>query len=164
MSEIDEFDLAGYDQSFGDAQEPEGGAFDELPDGLYAFTIERPELRKTKRDGTPMVSFGLTVIQGEHAGRWEWKNMVLSRDPTRMGWIKLELKLAGIVVEKASDLAREVPKSKGRTVYARITTKTKDGKAYRNVNFVVPPRTAEPAPPRHEPDDIDEIFGPADGS
>lgn len=161
---VDEFDLARYDQTWRDAKEPAAGSMDELPDGTYRFTIERAELKRTKESNKPMVSFGLMVAEGGYANRWAWKNLVLTADPEKMGWIRHELKIVGVQCAKASDLVREIPQTIGLSVWAKLKTRSKDGNTYQNVNFISPPAGEAPLsapgarPNTSNNDDLDDIL------
>jgi hypothetical protein len=117
--------LSGYDDEYAQAT-PMGG---EPPDGTYDARIEAAAVTTTKNSGKPMLAYQLKIEGGEHDGRLLFNNRVITEKT--LGWVKGDLHMLGIELEKFSHLARRAGELVGKRV---SVTKSTDGQ-YSNVRF-----------------------------
>ena len=101
MNETEER-LAEFDDEYDNAPEPEPNKFEPLPDGKYQVKIEEVCLDESKA-GNMMLKWELRVISGEFAKRKMFKNSML-QTPENMTFLKGDLGICGIKLEKLSDL------------------------------------------------------------
>lgn len=94
------FDLSSLDHAYAEAPIP---APAQLPDGTYLVEVQSVELRATRQSQRPMVCWTLRVLApAPFLGRRLWRNQVLAL--TNLGWLKKDLHLCGIELDKLSDL------------------------------------------------------------
>jgi hypothetical protein len=96
------FDLEQYDEEFASADPDMGGEAVDLPDGKYQMVVERAELQRSSKDN-PMLVWRMRVTGPRYAGAKHWhRNMLMSRK--NIEWLKHDLVVAGLELEKLSDL------------------------------------------------------------
>lgn len=117
--------LSGYDDDYSKAT-PMGG---EPPHGTYDARIEAAGVTTTKSSGKPMLAYQLRIEGGEQDGRLIFNNRVITEKT--LGWIKGDLHMLGLELEKFSHLARRAGELVGKRV--SVTT-SKDGE-YTNCRF-----------------------------
>jgi hypothetical protein len=122
----DELDLARLDDAFGRARV---AARERLPDGTYEAQVERVELGRAPRSGDPMLTWTLVLAPPAH-GRRLWRNLVLA--PTNLAWLKRDLEICGLRLDKLSDLPRHLDALRG--VRLKIAKRARG--AYDNVYFL----------------------------
>lgn len=71
-------DVEGLKKDAKDAAENGGGNYKEVPVGDYEVEVEKLELKATKKDGSPMLSCWLKIVEGEHKGSIIFYNQVLT--------------------------------------------------------------------------------------
>jgi len=118
-------DLAAFDEEYAQAEPPE---FEEVPDGKYQVRIEKAQLTESSK-GDPMVKWDLVVLSGAHAGRHIFKNAVITR--ASLPYVKGDLKLLGLELERFSTLPNHLPSVLGKTL--QVTRRTSG--EYTNVYF-----------------------------
>jgi hypothetical protein len=97
-------DLSSLDNAYAQAPVP-GPA--PLPDGPYLVEIQSVELRATRHSQRPMLCWTLRVLAPTpFLGRRLWRNQVLAQ--SNLGWLKKDLRLCGIELDKLSDLPRHL--------------------------------------------------------
>lgn len=57
---------------------PDSG-YEDLPDGEYIMSINSIKYALNKNDN-PMLTYTMTVIEGDYTGRKHWKNVVMNRN------------------------------------------------------------------------------------
>ncbi len=119
--EYQNIDLESYDNQFDQAEEPE---FEEVPDGKYQVNVERAEITKAKTSGNPMLKWTLKILGPNNINRLLWNYHILS-NPTGQSWLKKDLKLCDVHLNKLSDLPKNLEYL--LDVKLEITVRTRDG-------------------------------------
>ena len=72
-------DMEGLQKDIAEAKENGGGGnYKEVPHGKYEVSIEKMELKATKK-GDPMVSVWMKICEGEHKGSLLFMNQVITQ-------------------------------------------------------------------------------------
>lgn len=71
-------DMEGLQKDIQEAKENGGGNFKEVPHGQYEVSIEKMELKATKKDQKPMVSIWMKICDGEFKGSLIFMNQVIT--------------------------------------------------------------------------------------
>ncbi len=100
-TEIEEFDLTQLDDEYEEAPVEER-EFDDIPDGKYQVRVEKAELTRSQTSGNPMLKWTLKILGPRFAGRYLWRNNVITRD--NLKWLKTDLHTCGVVLSKLSEL------------------------------------------------------------
>jgi hypothetical protein len=77
---------------------------DEIPEGRYKVEVERVTLTRS-RAGTPMLMWTLRLSERVAGNRRLWRNHLLNSDQDNLHFVKRDLKLVGIHLDRLSDLA-----------------------------------------------------------
>jgi len=114
-------DLAQFDDDF--AQQPiEEPEFEDIPDGRYQVAIDRVELTRSKQAGNPMLKWALKILGPTHRGRLLFRNnLIVSSD--NLKWLKHDLHIAGLDLDRLSDLPGRLGELLDRKL--EVTKKTK---------------------------------------
>ncbi len=113
-------DLAMFDKDFVDAPVEERA--ESVPDGKFQVNVDKVELTWTKVNNHPMLKWTLRILGPKYANRLLWRNSVLaSKENVR--WLKSELHMCGVVIEKLSDLPANLERL--LDVKLEVTKKTK---------------------------------------
>ena len=91
--------------------------YDPVPVGQYLCVVEKVKPRTTK-DGDEMWGLGLKILQGQHAGRFVWDNMVFSE--RALPRVKLICSRLGLDVSRAWDVT--IDDVGGRKVNVNVQT------------------------------------------
>ena len=71
-------DMEGLQKDIQEAKENGGGNFKEVPHGSYEVSIEKMELKSTKKDQKPMVSIWMKICDGDFKGSLIFMNQVIT--------------------------------------------------------------------------------------
>lgn len=71
-------DMEGLQKDIAEAKENGGGNYKEVPHGQYEVSIEKMELKATKK-GDPMVSVWMKICEGEFKGSLLFMNQVITQ-------------------------------------------------------------------------------------
>ena len=71
-------DMEGLQKDIAEAKENGGGNYKEVPNGQYEVSIEKMELKATKK-GDPMVSVWMKICEGEFKGSLLFMNQVITQ-------------------------------------------------------------------------------------
>jgi len=113
-------DLVMCDKDFADAPVEERA--ESVPDGKFQVNVDKVELTWTKVNNHPMLKWTLRILGPKYANRLLWRNSVLaSKENVR--WLKGELHMCGVVIEKLSDLPANLERL--LDVKLEVTKKTK---------------------------------------
>lgn len=115
----DTVDLTQFDQPYSEEKPEERG--ESVPDGTYQVTVEKVELTESKTSGNPLLKWKLKVIAPKQIGRIIWRNSVFTANTLK--YIKTDLHLCGLDLEKLSDLPKHLEKL--LDVKLEVTKKTK---------------------------------------
>jgi len=102
MSRNDEIDLTQFDDAYAAAPVDER-QFGEIPDGKYRVVVDRVEITTARTSGNAMLKWRLKILDGQFKNRLLFRNSVLS-SPQMIAWLKSDLHLCGVDLEKLSDL------------------------------------------------------------
>ena len=122
----EEVDLSALDQDFRAAPK----ASTAIPDGHYPVRIEHVELSTTRSSRRPVLKWTLRPLVPEYRNRLLWKKSVL-RSPDGMKWLKHDLSLCGIELDKLSDLPTHLDSLVG--IELHVTKRTRGD--WENVHF-----------------------------
>lgn len=114
--------------NLGETPEQVAGEYPTIPEGLYATKVTDAKLEETKQDGWPMVTYTLTIQDGEYLGRLLWHRRPLippgQAKKSTIGFAKADARALGLTVPVQAtllDLARfMVREGFGRLVAARV--------------------------------------------
>lgn len=95
---LDQVDLSSLDEDFAAAP-----ALTPIPDGRYHVRVERVEIAATRIARRPSLRWTLRILGPAREGRLLWKTSVLAT-PENLRWLKHDLTLCGLHLEKLSDL------------------------------------------------------------
>lgn len=126
--------------------------FRPVPPGSYLCRVERVEETETQ-NGDEMWRLGLKVVEGEHAGRWVFDNLVFS--PMALKRVKSFCKAVGIDVNGEVSLESDMIRGKQCRVMVDI-------EEYADLNGKVTKRNTVPFA-GYEPEGEDGEAGEADG-
>jgi hypothetical protein len=101
----DAVDLSPLDRDFAAAPLPAQVA--PLPDGHYRVQVVHVEITTARSTRCPILKWKLRVRDAPFAGRLLWKNSVLA-SPVALRWLKHDLHLCGLVLDKLSDLPEQI--------------------------------------------------------
>lgn len=106
-------DLSPFDEDYARAgvRAPES-AGDAIPDGSYDVRIEEARLSRTPRTNNPMIVWRLRILGPTHEGASLVKTRVITHKT--LGFLKEDLELLGIHIERISDLDHHLGSSVGR--------------------------------------------------
>ena len=96
----EDVDLEQFDDQFDQAEEPE---FEAIPDGKYQVNVDKAEITKAKTSGNPLLKWTLKIIGPTNINRLLWNYHILN-NPTGQSWLKKDLNLCDIHLNKLSDL------------------------------------------------------------
>jgi hypothetical protein len=96
-------DLSPFDEEYARAEvrSPEGGG-ETIPDGHYDARIEDARLSRTPRTNNPMITWKLRILGPTHEGASLVKTRVITQKT--LSWVKEDLELLGVRLERFSDL------------------------------------------------------------
>lgn len=73
-------DLDGLKKDIADAEQNGGGEYKDVPHGEYEVSIEKLELRETKKTGKPMMTCWMKIVSdGEYKGQMLFMNQVITQ-------------------------------------------------------------------------------------
>ena len=72
-------DVDGLQKDIAEAKENGGGNYKEVPPGQYEVSIEKMELKATKKNNDPMVSIWMKICDGEFKGSLIFMNQVITQ-------------------------------------------------------------------------------------
>ncbi|MFN9985821.1 MAG: DUF669 domain-containing protein [Pirellula sp.] len=132
MSEYDSYesqnsqiDLSSFDEEFDSV---EVASQEEVPDGKYQARIDSVRLDSSQK-GDPMIKWGLRILSGAQAGRYIFKNSVITQ--SSLPYVKGDLKTLGMELAKFSGLAERLEELLDVTL--EVTKRTRGD--YTNVYF-----------------------------
>ncbi len=100
----EDVNLSEYDDQFNQAEEP---GFDNIPDGKYQVNVDKAEITKAKTSGNPLLKWTLKIIGPTNINRLLWNYHILN-NPTGQSWLKKDLNLCDIHLNKLSDLPKNI--------------------------------------------------------
>ena len=137
-----DIDLANLDTDFGKS-EVEERDFEEVPDGRYQVIVEKVEMARSKQTNTPMLKWQLKILGPHCAGRYLFRNnMIASHE--NLKWLKTDLVLCGLQLEKLSDLPHRLNELLDVTLEVQKKTNGTYTNVYLNkrIEIDVPPELA----------------------
>lgn len=132
--EVEEFDLAQLDDEYEEAPVEER-EFDDVPDGKYQVKVEKAELTRSQTSGNPMLKWTLKILGPKYAGRYLWRNNVITRD--NLKWLKTDLHTCGVVLDKLSELQSRLGDLLDITLEVTKRTKGENESIYINRRIVI---------------------------
>jgi hypothetical protein len=132
MSDID---LSQFDDDFTRA-EVQDGEFEAIPDGKYQVAVDRVELTRARSTGNPMLKWALRILAPSHKGRLLWRNNVIG-SAENMKWLKTDLHLCGLELQKLSDLPASLERLLSVTLEVTKRTKGENENVYFNRRIVL---------------------------
>ena len=115
-------DLTAYQQVW-DETEVKQKEYSQVPDGTYSVMVYDVTLTESRTSGTPMVSWDMKIVAGEHQNRHVFKkNMIKTEDNIKC--LKQDIYAAGLHLEKITDLPQALPELIG--VHLEVVKKTKN--------------------------------------
>lgn len=97
---FEQIDLAEFDDEFTSTEVAES-EFGDVPDGIYQVSVDKIQLTKSKA-GTPMLKWQFRILGPTCRKRKLFKNSVIT--PSSLAYLKKDLTMAGLHLEKLSDL------------------------------------------------------------
>ena len=73
-----QFDTKGLQEDIKNAAKSSGD-FEDVPHGLYEVSVQKMELKATKKDNSPMVSIWFNIVNGDHKGQKIFMNQVITK-------------------------------------------------------------------------------------
>jgi len=122
MSDVTSEDLEEFDDDFGGASGESTNAYTPVKDGNYTVDVEAVELKRTKDTNRPMLAWKLRIVGPSSAGRVLYRNSVISTGKG-MEFMKKDLYLCGLAIEKLSDLPANLEKLLDLRIKIRKVTK-----------------------------------------
>jgi hypothetical protein len=116
----DDVDLSEYDDQFNEAEEPE---FEAIPDGKYQVVVDKAEITKAKTSGNPLLKWTLKILGPTNINRLLWNYHILN-NPTGQSWLKKDLKLCDVHLNKLSDLPKNLENL--LDIKLEVTVRTRD--------------------------------------
>lgn len=124
-------DLTGLDEAYANAEVKEGErSFDPIPSGKYEVGVKDVQFTTTKTPPPrPMLSWTLEITGPTHAGRLLWLNQLLVT-PENVRYLKNDLHVCGVKLEKLSDLAANLHRLQGLALAVSVKTKGENTNVY----------------------------------
>jgi hypothetical protein len=111
----DPIDLSRFDEDYARVEvRSTDNAGESIPDGHYETRIEEARLTRTPRTNNPMIVWRLRVLGPSHEGASLVKTRVIT--PKTLSFVKEDLDLLGIRLERFSDLEQHLGASLGREI------------------------------------------------
>jgi hypothetical protein len=132
MNETEER-LADLDDEYENADTPEPGQFDPLPNGKYQVKVEEVCIDESQA-GNLMLQWQLRVISGKFIKRMVFKNHML-QSADNMKFLKGDLATCGIKLNKLSELPSRLAELLDIILEVNIKSKEVDGQTRSNVYF-----------------------------
>jgi hypothetical protein len=123
-----QLDLAALDHDFAAALPLSSPA--PIPDGRYHIRVEHVALTTARTSAHPILKWRLRVVGPVAVGRVLWKNHVLST-ANNLRWLKHELHLCGLALERLSDLPNHLDELFGLEL--EVTKRTRGD--WENIHF-----------------------------
>ncbi len=114
-------DLSQFDEEFQSETLAERSDADSVPDGKYQVVVEKVEITEAHTTGNPMLKWMLRILAPSHVNELMWRNSVFT--PNTLKFVKTDLHICGLDLEKLSDLPKSL--SKLLDVKLEVTKKTK---------------------------------------
>ena len=114
-------DLSQFDEEFRSETLAERSDADSVPDGKYQVVVEKVEITEAHTTGNPMLKWMLRILAPSHVNELMWRNSVFT--PNTLKFVKTDLHICGLDLEKLSDLPKSL--SKLLDVKLEVTRKTK---------------------------------------
>jgi hypothetical protein len=114
-----------------------------VPDGVYQARITTARMETSKK-GNDMLAWQLTILAGEHKGRLLFNyNVIASAD--NLKWLKTNLAICGVELERVSDLPRRLEDLIGVVLEVRVkgATASKGGDVWFNKTIDVAPNPGD---------------------
>jgi hypothetical protein len=93
--------------------------FPSIPDGEYVARVDSVTIATSAKDGTPIIKWRLSIVEGEHKGRILFRsNSTMSQDNRR--WLKQDLYRAGLELENMRDIPDRIPALNGRILSVSV--------------------------------------------
>lgn len=129
------------DAAFAAASSP---AAPRIPDGRYHVVVEHVALATAKPAGYPILKWQLRVQAPTCVGARLWKHHVVA--PPHLGWLKHDLELCGLLLDKLSDLPDHLERL--LAVELEVTKRTRDrwDNVYFNCRLTPAPRRDDDMP------------------
>jgi len=120
MSDFFKDVLADMDGTFQGADDPSsGGGYAKVAQGDYQAVVASAELT-VAASGNNCLRWKLRILGPTGAGGVIWHNNVLINDKVRLGYVKKDLKNAGLVLASFADLATRVSELEGKVLDIRV--------------------------------------------
>jgi len=116
----EDVDLEQYDDQFNEAEEPE---FEAIPDGKYQVVVDKAEITKAKTSGNPLLKWTLKILGPTNINRLLWNYHILN-NPTGQSWLKKDLNLCEVHLNKLSDLPKKLEQL--LDIKLEVTVRTRD--------------------------------------
>ena len=116
----EDVDLEQYDDQFNEAEEPE---FESIPDGKYQVVVDKAEITKAKTSGNPLLKWTLKILGPTNINRLLWNYHILN-NPTGQSWLKKDLNLCDVHLNKLSDLPKKLEQL--LDIKLEVTVRTRD--------------------------------------
>lgn len=144
-------DLAQFDDDYAQAECDLGGEATGLPDGRYQMLVNRVELQHSGK-GNPMLVWRMRVLGPRYAGAVHWhRNMIVTRD--NLKWLKKDLVVAGLELQKLSELPQRLPELLDMVLEVQLKTKGDMQNSYINKRVRTPASAAGTAASGQTPPD-----------
>lgn len=152
-----DLDLARFDEEFKEAPVEER-KFEPVPDGKYQVNIEKVELAQSQA-GNPMLKWTLRILGPKCAGRLLFRhNVMVTKENIK--WLKGDLHLAGLPLEKLSDLPGRLEELLDAKLEVTKRTKGESETIYFNKKIVLDPSAFQPADPAAQGQSFDTAMVP----
>ncbi len=138
----DNFDLANLEDDFTETPVEEK-EFKEPPDGKYQVIVDKVEMARSKQTNSPMLKWQLKILGPHCVGRYLFRNnMIASHE--NLKWLKTDLVLCGLQLEKLSDLPHRLNELLDVTLEVQKKTNGTYTNVYLNkrIEIDVPPELA----------------------
>ena len=129
------FDLADLNEQYAQAEKPEQGNFDEVPDGKYQVRVEKVE-PAISQSGNRMLKWQLRVISGAQTNRMVFRQNILET-AENMKYLKGDLSVCGVELEQVSDLPAHLGELLDVTLEVTKKTAGEFSNVYLNKRIVV---------------------------
>lgn len=145
QDEHEDIDLSQFDDDY-ESAEVEDREFEPVPDGKYQTRVQSVELTRAKSSGNPMLKWTIKILAPTHAGRLLWRNNVMA-SKENIKWLKNDLHVCGIELEKLSDLPNRLEELLDLTLEITKRTRGENENIYlnRRIEIDAGDRDSEPA-------------------
>lgn len=126
-------DLSHLDDQYSKAEAP-AAMGDNVPDGKYQVRVESVVLDVTRATNEPILKWQLEVLNGEHAGRYIFRNNLFASEDN-LRFLKADLSKCGLELQRLSDLPHRLEELLDIELEIKQQTKKNGDKEYRNVYF-----------------------------